>query len=193
MKTLQAGDKFTRLTVKKFSHKDERFRNWWICECDCGEKRVLHTGHLRSGNTKSCGCLATDLRKARRLSKNHSEVTAIILGYKNHAVKRGFKWFLSRSFVESIIKKSCYYCGLPPNNIKKTKNSIGDGLRYSGIDRVDPLKDYTVENTFPCCKRCNIAKNNMTLDEFYSWATRLGEHARSAQWSAEAAQATNTD
>nr|DAH26975.1 MAG TPA: Acetone carboxylase alpha subunit [Caudoviricetes sp.] len=29
----------------------------WICRCDCGRELIISTGHLRSGNTKSCGCL----------------------------------------------------------------------------------------------------------------------------------------
>lgn len=29
----------------------------WICRCDCGRELIIPTGHLRSGNTKSCGCL----------------------------------------------------------------------------------------------------------------------------------------
>lgn len=29
----------------------------WNCVCDCGEKTVVSTSELRSGGTKSCGCL----------------------------------------------------------------------------------------------------------------------------------------
>lgn len=28
----------------------------WECLCECGEKRNVTSGNLRSGNTKSCGC-----------------------------------------------------------------------------------------------------------------------------------------
>jgi len=57
-----------------------------------------------SGNTKSCGCLAKEIKQSKRISKNHSDITAIILGYKRHAERRGFKWLLSRTFVEKLIK-----------------------------------------------------------------------------------------
>lgn len=29
----------------------------WLCECECGNKPVVHNGSLQSGNTRSCGCL----------------------------------------------------------------------------------------------------------------------------------------
>ena len=30
----------------------------WLCKCLCGKEVEVRAGHLRSGNTKSCGCLA---------------------------------------------------------------------------------------------------------------------------------------
>ena len=32
-------------------------RTAWKCRCDCGRETVVKTYHLRSGHTKSCGCL----------------------------------------------------------------------------------------------------------------------------------------
>lgn len=180
---IRPGCKIYRFNVKSFSHKDERHRKWWNCVCDCGKEKKVHGSAMVSGNTKSCGCLASETGRNRRLSKNHSEVTAIILGYKRHAVARGFLWKLSRGDVRDIICKPCHYCGVEPSNVKKTKNSIGDGLRYSGIDRIDSLKDYDPRNVVPACKICNFAKSNMTQQEFYEWAKRLCTIA--AQWGEE--------
>lgn len=28
----------------------------WECQCDCGNTKVVTTGHLTSGDTRSCGC-----------------------------------------------------------------------------------------------------------------------------------------
>ena len=126
--------------------------------------------------------MSREIKKQRRISKNHSEITAIILGYKRHAEGRGFKWELSRKFVEQLIKQNCYYCGIVPSNKKKTKNSIDNGLLYSGIDRIDSAKDYTEDNVVPCCKICNYAKSNMNLKEFGEWAIRLGQNAMAEQW-----------
>ncbi len=179
---IKFGDKFHRLTVLEFSHQDKRWRKFYKVKCDCGEFRTIMGSAMISGNTKSCGCFSKEVRARRRVSKNHSEITAIILGYQRHALGRGFKWFLSRKEVEEIIEKNCFYCDSPPSNVKKTKNSLEEGLLYSGIDRVDSTKDYTNQNCVPCCKICNNAKSNMSLKCFKMWAEKIGQRAMASQW-----------
>jgi hypothetical protein len=179
---LSVGEKYNMLTILSFSHSDKRWRKFYDVKCDCGNETKIMGSAMTSGNTKSCGCYATKERQNRRISKNHSEITAIILGYKRHAERRGFKWNLTRIDVESIIIKDCQYCGTKPTNIKKTKNSIGAGLNYSGIDRIDSSKDYTIENTVPCCRICNYAKSNLTLKDFQEWSIKLGKKAMADQW-----------
>lgn len=29
----------------------------WLCQCDCGGEKVVPSSYLRTGSTKSCGCL----------------------------------------------------------------------------------------------------------------------------------------
>ena len=36
----------------------------WECECDCGNRTVVHASSLSSGTTRSCGCLAYEVRKS---------------------------------------------------------------------------------------------------------------------------------
>lgn len=179
---LRPGDKFNRLTILSYSHSDKRWRKWYNVICDCGSEKVVMGSAMKIGNTKSCGCLSKEVKANRRISMNHSEITAIILGYKRHAERRGFKWELTRSDVEELVKKNCFYCDSKPNNIKKTKNSIENGLVYSGIDRIDNSKNYTKENSVPCCKICNYAKSDMDLEEFQNWAIRIGNQAMAEQW-----------
>ena len=46
------NQKFNRLTAIKYAGKGK-----WLCRCDCGNEITVNTAHLRSGHTKSCGCL----------------------------------------------------------------------------------------------------------------------------------------
>lgn len=48
------GMKFGRWTVAA------RGGSRWDCICNCGEKRSITTGDLRSGASRSCGCLRRD-------------------------------------------------------------------------------------------------------------------------------------
>lgn len=36
---------------------DARREALWLCQCECGNTTIVQGGNLRSGNTKSCGCI----------------------------------------------------------------------------------------------------------------------------------------
>lgn len=38
-------------------------RTQWLCHCSCGREVPVQTFNLKSGNTKSCGCLNAERRK----------------------------------------------------------------------------------------------------------------------------------
>lgn len=50
-----SGRRFVRLLVLQPVRVGTRTK--WLCMCDCGNKRVVHSAHLRTGFTQSCGCL----------------------------------------------------------------------------------------------------------------------------------------
>ena len=170
---IQPGDTFSRLTAVRLDHVGKHHRSYFLFRCACGREKVILGSGVISGNTKSCGCLAREIRKSKRLPGNHGEITAVILGYKRHAERRGFKFLLDRASVERIIRENCFYCGIKPQNIKITKNSMEEGFAYNGIDRVDSTKDYIIDNVVPCCDFCNKSKGNKTKEEFLSWIDRV--------------------
>lgn len=52
-----SGKRFGRLTVLRYDHTDKCGHGMWLCQCDCGNKKIVIGGNLKSGNSKSCGCL----------------------------------------------------------------------------------------------------------------------------------------
>ena len=50
------GQKFSYLTVLNYAYS-ERGQRYWNCLCDCGRNINVTTKSLKSGNTRSCGCL----------------------------------------------------------------------------------------------------------------------------------------
>ena len=87
-KELVNGERYNRLTVISFSHSDKRHRKFYNVKCDCGQQKKIMGSAMVSGNTKSCGCLSKEVRASKRISKNHSEITAIILGNKKGIPRR---------------------------------------------------------------------------------------------------------
>jgi hypothetical protein len=51
-----AGIRFGRLTVTGRAGSINNGAGW-LCDCECGGQKVVSGGNLRSGNTRSCGCL----------------------------------------------------------------------------------------------------------------------------------------
>ena len=62
-----AGKKFNYLTVLGFDHQDDRNNYVWKCECDCGNTVYATSYALKSGHTKSCGCLQKQIAGTRNL------------------------------------------------------------------------------------------------------------------------------
>lgn len=52
-----AGQRFARLTVRERAGSNRHGNATWLCDCDCGEQITVASGHLRSGHSRSCGCL----------------------------------------------------------------------------------------------------------------------------------------
>lgn len=179
---LQVGDKFNRLTVIEFSHKDKRHRRYYLFRCDCGTEKVIHGTAVTSGNTKSCGCYGRESRR-KRLPNNKGVINHIILQYKRHAKNRGLDWELAYEDVEHIIQQPCYYCGEEKSNHKVTKNCL-EGYDHNGIDRVDNSLGYHLNNVVSCCKVCNYAKSDMPQKDFVLWLQRAAKHteAIAEQW-----------
>lgn len=54
------GKTFGRLTVVKRVGTDNQRNPIWLCKCECGNEKIIRGNNLKSGNTKSCGCLARE-------------------------------------------------------------------------------------------------------------------------------------
>ena len=54
------GQRFGKLTALYRTDKKRGSSYLWHCACDCGNTVDVVVSALRSGNTKSCGCLRTD-------------------------------------------------------------------------------------------------------------------------------------
>lgn len=58
------GQRFGRLTALRLAERDHNLRTRWRVRCDCGTEKDVDGAHMRYGRIKSCGCWATEKRKA---------------------------------------------------------------------------------------------------------------------------------
>jgi hypothetical protein len=66
------GQVFGKLTVLEQS-ENKGARTAWRCRCDCGRIVTVVTTSLRSGNTKSCGCVRSRPSNPSRTQSGHSK------------------------------------------------------------------------------------------------------------------------
>lgn len=67
------GQKFGRLEVLQFV-EIKNHHSYWLCKCNCGNFTQVTNSQLKSGKTKSCGCLRKEIAKqnAKKLKTTHN-------------------------------------------------------------------------------------------------------------------------
>jgi len=66
------GQKFGRLTVLyRIKNNYNNCHAKWHCQCSCGKEINFNSDKLKSGHTKSCGCLKLEFQKNGGANKTH--------------------------------------------------------------------------------------------------------------------------
>lgn len=150
---------FTKSKVKKFKVK------CLLCN------RVSHN---RLDAIKKQGCRSCSSCKPK--SSNEEKMEFLIKRLWRDNASRARKY--SREFMiefkkyKLLILSNCYYCNkAPANKIYSYDKKIK--LLYSGLDRIDTKKGYTLDNVVPCCKICNRAKSDLIQLDFYIMCQKI--------------------
>ena len=173
------GQRFGRLIAIEFVCRKKSY-SFWKCICDCGNEKIIASTALRSGGTRSCGCLCKEVVH-NSVSKEigWAALTRLIIDYKNRARKKNINFTLTRNEFETLTSSNCYYCGIEPKQIYKPVKFCNPGnYIYNGIDRLDNNLGYTLDNCVPCCGICNFAKKTTSENEFLCWIKRVYEFRR---------------
>jgi hypothetical protein len=164
------GKRFGRLVVQERVLCGEHVT--WLCKCDCGGTKIVRGQSLRQGRCKSCGCLHKESTRPNKLASGEAAMNILYSRYRRDASNRGYAWSLSKDCFESVTKKNCYYCGVPPSSVF-TRVALNGEYVYNGIDRIDNSLGYTEENVVPCCSTCNRMKSDMSKDSFLSHVEKI--------------------
>jgi len=66
------GRRFGLLVVVGRRGSNNHRRPVWLCRCSCGYETTVPSNNLKSGHTRSCGCLRRRVAAARRLTHGHT-------------------------------------------------------------------------------------------------------------------------
>ena len=134
----------------------------WTCLCECGKICTPLGVNLRSGGTKSCGCL----QYACEFSEAERNFRLWFSNYKSSAKIRSLEFSLAMEEFRLLVDAPCKYCGGGPKPHKGYGRLKTDPYLCNGLDRVDNTKGYTVLNCVPCCTICNLMKRGMSAENF---------------------------
>lgn len=127
------------------------------------------TSHIQ--HNKDCYEL-DNVKLLNHKGDKYLRLTRVVNNIRKNAYRRGLAWELSTFDAATLLTQNCGYCGAAPTHLldKDATNP------YNGIDRVDNNFGYVDNNVITCCRRCNIAKGTLTIQEFKTLITNIYKH-----------------
>ena len=132
------GSTFGRLTI---IDKASNRRGYWLCQCQCGNQSVVETSHLKSGKTRSCGCLRVEktiernTRHSMSKSKTYS-IWASMIARCYYPGSTSFKRYGAVGVTVCDRWKTSFECFLA---------DMGEAPTGMSIERIDGAKVYSPE------------------------------------------------
>lgn len=142
------GRPITDLTGKRFGRlivlglEFVKGQSHWRCKCQCGKETVVQRAHLKSGTTKSCGCLREEINRTPKHGETNTPVYGIWSGIKfrcNNPDSQAYKYYGARGI------KMCDEWEDDYPTFKKwmVEQGYKKGLT---VERIDFNKGYTPDN-----------------------------------------------
>lgn len=133
------GKKFGMLTVKEFSHM-KNYRSYYVCQCDCGNTKIIMRHSLISGRTKSCGC--TIKRNPVKHNKSYTRVYNIWQGMKARCNNPNYTYYYNYG------GRGIRVCDEWNKSFERFYDwAMKNGYAYDlTIDRIDVNGDYEPSN-----------------------------------------------
>lgn len=177
------GNKYGRLTVLSVERRDGK-KVYWNCVCDCGGKCIVPSTDLKSGHTRSCGCLLKESRSinASRHRLENMDIPTDPDTYRK--LRTEFHSMHHRCSPSYHSANSYYNLGVTVCDEWKDFNNflswaLSNGFEHGlTLDRIDVNGNYSPDN---CRWATNKVQQNNKRNNFR--ITIDGETKTLSQWS----------
>ena len=170
------GKKFNRLTAVKFTGIGPYGHSLFEFLCDCGNSHVAQESHVRSGATKSCGCLQRETPAALFTTHGMSRSKE----YRSWAHLKGRCLNKNDKQYESYGARGITVCERWLESFENFFSDMGKCPEGLTIDRIDNDGNYEPDN----CRWADaeIQGNNRRSSKFIIYD---GKQLTYSQWSRE--------
>lgn len=159
------GQQFGQLTVISYAGSN-RGRSQWLCECSCGNTKIVNQMELKKGETLSCGCLRSSfgeiqidkILKESQLPYKREYNFPDLVSENNVPLRFDFAVFNDDNSIKLLIE----YDG-EQHFQNKTDKIWSDSLeKRQERDRIK--NDYCLSHNIPLIRIPYWEKNNITLE-----------------------------
>ena len=175
------GQKFNKLTVIKKNNNNTKDGNaLWECVCDCGKTVVVCGKEIRSGHTKSCGCLRKE--QVRECHKTHGKSNTKLFSVWQSMLKRCYRKY--NKDYSNYGGRGITVCREWQNDFQAFYDwALANGYRDDlTIDRIDVNGNYEPLNCrwITQKEQCNNRRTNSFItyegrtQTIQQWADELG-------------------
>jgi hypothetical protein len=136
------GERFGSL-IAESPARTRSGRRGWVCRCDCGRRITVDQSNLKSGNTKSCGCMKSTMCSDANVT--HRKSRTLVYGIWCRMIARCCN--PKSSGFSSYGAKGITICDRWRQSFEAFLTDMGERPSTSHvIDRIDNSKGYSPEN-----------------------------------------------
>ena len=151
----------------------------------CGSEIITPITGFRKETVQRCERCYVKLREvedSRERIRNYKQerkanISTHYQVYVKCASQRNKRFELSIEDFSELVNSRCSYC------------DYYDESEAIGVDRVDSSEGYISGNVVPCCAKCNIMKNDSSVDDFLAHIRKIYMHSVEGQITEPAAGA----
>ena len=141
------NQRFGRLVAIECGPSDSSNNTFWYCICDCGKKVLIALGRLRSGRTRSCGCLKKDLAGKQNIKHGFTHKGKVISEFNIWSTMKARCLNPNNKSYKHYGKRGIMVCSEWLHDFPKFLSDVGHRpSKKHTLDRIDNNGNYEPSN-----------------------------------------------